>query len=125
MVEAELCPFERPLVPGRITERPVEMGSCLSRVGEDAASPGDELLEPGRSGPVEMAEGSLKDVLSFQPPVGADRRSGEIGHAQVGEDVVDRRAFVAEQLAQLAEGKLVAAVGEGGDAEGPPGPGGY
>jgi hypothetical protein len=125
VVEAELRPFERPLVPGRIAERSVEMSSCLSGVGEDAAGPGDELLEPGRSDPMEMTEGSLKDVLSFQPPVGADRGSGEIGHAQVGEDVVDRRAFVAEQLAELAEGEQVAAIGEGGDAEGPPGPGGY
>ena len=38
---------------------------------------------------------------------------------------MDRRALVAEQLAELAEGKQVAAVGEGGDAEGSPGPGGY
>ncbi len=125
MVEAELCPFERPPVPGRITERSVELGACLSRVGEDAAGPCDELLEPGRSDPIEMAERPVKDVLSFQPPVGADRGRGEIGHAQVGEDVMDRRALVAEQLAELAEGKQVAAVGEGGDAEGPPGPGGY
>jgi len=38
---------------------------------------------------------------------------------------VDRRAFLAEQLAELPKGKEVAAVGEGGDFEGPPGPGGY
>ena len=34
-------------------------------------------------------------------------------------------AFLAEQLAQLRKGQEVAAVGEGGDSEGPPGPGGY
>jgi len=71
-----------------------------------------------------MAERPLKDVLSLHPPVGADRGSREIGHAQVGEDVVDGRAFLAEQPAELGEGKEVAAVGKGGDSEGPPGPGG-
>ena len=71
-----------------------------------------------------MAERPLQDVLSFHPPVGADGGSGEVGYAQVGEDVVDGRAFVAEQLAQLGEGLKMAAVGQGGDAEGPPGPGG-
>ena len=37
---------------------------------------------------------------------------------------MDGRAFLAEQLAELGEGQEVAAVGEGGDSEGPPGPGG-
>ena len=37
---------------------------------------------------------------------------------------MDGHAFLAEQLAQLREGQEVAAVGEGGDAEGTPGPGG-
>ena len=69
-----------------------------------------------------MAERPPKDVLSFDPPIGADRGSRNIGHALVGEDVVDRRAFLAEQLAELPKGKEVAAVGEGGDSEGP-GPG--
>ena len=38
---------------------------------------------------------------------------------------MDGRAFLAEQLAQLGEGQEVVAVGQGGDSEGPPGPGGY
>jgi hypothetical protein len=57
--------------------------------------------------------------------VGADRGGGDIGHAEVGEDVVDGRPFFAEQLSELREGKHVAALGEGGDPEDPPGPGGY
>ena len=72
-----------------------------------------------------MAQHPFKDVLSFHPPVGADRGSRDIGHAEVGKDVVGGRAFLAEQLAELGEGEEVAAVGEGGDPEGPPGPGGY
>src|ERR1700685_4208570 len=72
-----------------------------------------------------MAERPLKDLLSLHPPVGADRGRRDIGHAEVGKDVVDGRAFLAEQLAELREGKEVAAIGEGGDPEGPPGPGGY
>jgi hypothetical protein len=71
-----------------------------------------------------MAERPLKDIASFHPPVGADRGGGDIGHPEVGEDVVDGHAFLAEQLAQLREGQEVAALGEGADAEGPPGPGG-
>src|ERR1700722_5421498 len=72
-----------------------------------------------------MAEGPLDDVLSFHSPLSVDRGGGDIGQAEVGEDVVDGRAVLAEQLAQLREGKEVAAVGEGGDSEGPSGPGGY
>ena len=72
-----------------------------------------------------MAERPLKNVLSFHPPVGADRGRRDIGDAQIGEDVVDGRAFLAEQLAQLGESQEVAAVGQGSDSEGPPGPGGY
>ena len=101
------------------------MGFGPVRAGEDAARAGDELLEPGRGRSVEMAERALDDVLSFHPPVGADRGGGEIGHAQVGEDVVHGRAVLAEQPAELGERLEVAAVGEGRDAEGPPGPGGY
>jgi hypothetical protein len=71
-----------------------------------------------------MAERSFEDILSFQPPIGTDRGRGDIGHAQVGEDVVDRRAVIAEQLAELGEGQQVAAVGEGGDSAGTPGSGG-
>ena len=37
---------------------------------------------------------------------------------------MDRRAVLAEQLAQLDEGGEMTAVGQPGDAEGPPGPGG-
>ena len=33
---------------------------------------------------MERAECPFKDVLSFHPPVGADRRGGEIGHTEVG-----------------------------------------
>jgi hypothetical protein len=94
------------------------MGFGPGRVGEEGVGPADELLEPGRSRSVQMAERPLKNVLSFHPPVGADRGRGEVGHAQVGEDVVDGRAFLAEQLAELGEGKEVAAVGEGGDSQG-------
>ena len=57
------------------------MGFGVARGGEDAARAGDELLKPGRSRSVQMAERPLKDVLSFQPPVGADRGSGDIGDA--------------------------------------------
>jgi hypothetical protein len=53
-----------------------------------------------------------------------DRGSGDIGYAQIGDDVVDGRAFLAEQLAELGEGLKMAAVGQGGDSEGVPGPGG-
>ena len=81
MVEAKLCALERPLVPGGVAEPLVEIGSCLGRVGEDAAGPGDELLEPGRGCSVELAECVLDDIASFHPPVGADRGSGEICHA--------------------------------------------
>ncbi len=38
------------------------MGFGLVRAGEDAAGPGDELLEPGRGRSVEAAEGVLDDV---------------------------------------------------------------
>ena len=72
-----------------------------------------------------MAQHPLKDVLPFHPPVGADRGRRDIGHAEVGKDVVDGRAFLAKQLAELREGKEMAAIGEGGDPEGPPGPGGH
>ena len=103
----------------------LETGLGLARTGEEAAGPGDELLEPGRNRSVQTAERLLQDVLSFRPPVGADRGGGDIGHAQVGEDVVHRRAFRAEELAELGEGIEMAAVGQGRDAERPPGPGGY
>jgi hypothetical protein len=62
--------------------------------------------------------------LSFYPPVGADRGGGEIGHPEVGGVVVQGRAIVAEQPAELGERLEVAAVGEGGNTEEPPGPGG-
>jgi hypothetical protein len=71
-----------------------------------------------------MAERPLKDVLSFHPPIGADRGSRDIGHADVGEDVVHANTFLVEQLAQLRKGQEVAAAGEGRDSEGPPDPGG-
>jgi hypothetical protein len=45
------------------------MGFGRVRVGQDAAGAGDELLEPGRSRSVEMAERSFEDILSFQPPI--------------------------------------------------------
>ena len=67
----------------------------------------------------------LDDVASFHPPVGADRGGGEIGHPQVGGVVVQRRAVLAEQPAELGERLEVAAVGESRDAEGTPGPGGH
>jgi hypothetical protein len=72
-----------------------------------------------------MAERPLKDVSAFHRPVGADRGGSDVAHAEAGEDVVDGRAFLAEQLAELREGKQVAALGEGGDPEDPPGPDGY
>ena len=67
----------------------------------------------------------LDDVLSFDPPVAADRGGSEIGHAEVGGVVVQRRAVLAEQPAELGERLEVAAVGQGRDAEGTPGPGGH
>jgi len=67
----------------------------------------------------------LDDVASFHPPVGADRGGGEIGHTQVGGVVVQRRAVLAEQPAELRERLEVAAVGESRDTEGTPGPGGH
>ena len=72
-----------------------------------------------------MAECAGDDVASFDLPVGADRGGGEIGHAQVGGVVVQRRAVLAEQPAELGERLEVTAVGQSGDAEGPPGPGGH
>ena len=72
-----------------------------------------------------MAQRPFEDALSFLPPIGTDRGSRDIGHAEVGENVVDGRAFLAEQLAKLREGKEVTTVGEGRDSEGAPGPGGY
>ncbi len=125
VVEAELGPLEGPLVPGGIGERRAETGLGPVRTGEEAAGPGDELLEPGRGRSVEAAQCVLEDVGSFQPPVGADRGGGEIGHAQVGGVVVQRRAVLAEQPAELGERLEVAAVGQSRDAEGPPGPGGH
>ena len=100
------------------------MGFGPVRAGEDAARAGDELPEPGRRRSVQLAEHPIEDVLSFRPPVGADRGSRDIGHAEIGEDVVDGRAFLAEQLAELSEGKEVAALSEGSESQGPPGPGG-
>ena len=108
---------------GGIGERLVEMSFGLVRTCQDAAGAGDELLEPGRSRSAQMTERPIEDISPFQPPIGADRGRGHIGHAQVGEDVVDRRAVIAEQLAELGEGQQVAAVGKGGDPPGPPGPG--
>src|SRR4029077_1079442 len=125
VVEAKLGPLEGPLIPGGVGERRAEVGSCLGRVGEDAAGAGDELLEPGRGPSVEAAECALDDVAPFDPPVGADRGGGEIGHPQVGGVVVQRRAVLAEQPAELGERLEVAAVGESRDAEGTPGPGGH
>ena len=84
VVEAKLRPLEGPLVPGGVGECLVEMGFGLVLAGEDAARAGDELLEPGRGSSVEAAECVLDDVGSFDPPVGADRGGGEIGHPQVG-----------------------------------------
>src|SRR5690348_17546414 len=101
------------------------MGFGAVRAGEDAAGAGDELLDPGRGPSVEAAECVLDDVGSFHPPVGADRGGGEICHAQVGGVVVQGRAVLAEQPAELGERLEVVAVGESGDAEGTPGPGGY
>ena len=73
-----------------------------------------------------MAERPPKDVLSLDPPIGADCGSRTIGHALVGEDVVDRRAFLAEQLAELPEGKQGGGCRRRGRRfRGPPGPGGY
>src|SRR3984957_20626864 len=95
------------------------------RAGEDAACPGDELLEPGRDPSVDAAERVLDDVTSLYPPVGADRSGGEICHTQVRGVIVQRRAVLAEQPAELRERLEVAAVGESRDAEGPPGPRGY
>src|ERR1700733_9061196 len=70
-----------------------------------------------------MAKRPFEDALSFLPPIGTNRGSRDIGHAQVGEDVVDGRAFLAEQLAKLREGKEVTTVGEGRDSDyyAPPG----
>ena len=51
-----------------------------------------------------MAKRPFEDALSFLPPIGTNRGSRDIGHAQVGEDVVDGRAFLAEQPAELGEG---------------------
>jgi DNA-binding IscR family transcriptional regulator len=81
------------------------------RAGEDAACAGDELLEPGRSLSTEVAECVLDDVASFYPPVGVDRRGGEIRHPKVGGVVVQRRAVLAEQPAELGERFQVIAVG--------------
>ena len=86
---------------------------------------GDELLEPGRGRSVEAAERALDDVATFHPPVGADRGGGEIGHPQVGGVVVQGRAVLAEQPAELGERLEVTAVGESRDAEGTPGAGGH
>src|SRR6185437_16088406 len=85
----------------------------------------DELLQPGRGYPVEAAECVVDDVAPFHPSVGADRGGGEICHTQVGGVVVQRRAVLAEQPAELGERLEVAAVGERRNAEGTPGPGGY
>ena len=57
-------------------------------------------------------------------PAGAVRGGGEIRHAQVGGVVVQRRAILGEQPAELGERGEVAAVGESRDAAGTPGPGG-
>ena len=91
----------------------------------DPALPGAPSLAYDRAGAIvaTVYARPLQDVVSLHPPVSADRGSGDIGHAQVGEDVVDRRAFLAEQLAELREGQEIPAVGEGCDSEGPPGPG--
>src|SRR5579863_629841 len=95
------------------------------RAGEDAAGPGDELLEPGRGPSFDAAECVLDDVASFYPPVGADRGGGEIRHTQVGGVIVQRCAVLGEQPGELCERLEVAAVGESRDAEGPAGPRGY
>src|SRR5580704_1340965 len=99
------------------------MGFGSVRTGEDAAGAGAELLEPGRSRSAELAERLLQDVLSFHPPIGTDRGGAEIGHPKVGGVVVQRRAVLAEQPAELGERLEVTAVGESRDAQGTPGAG--
>ena len=67
----------------------------------------------------------LDDVASFHPPVGADRGLGEIGYPQVGGVVVQGRAVLAEQPAELGERLEVTAVGQSRHAQGTPGAGGH
>src|ERR1700722_4001758 len=72
-----------------------------------------------------MAERLLKNVASFHPPVGADRGGSEIRYPQVGGVVVQGRAVLAEQPAELGERLEVTAVGQSRDAQGTPGAGGH
>ena len=81
VLEAKLGPLEGPPIPGGIGERLIELGFCGGWVGEDAAGPGDELLETGGGHSVVRAERALVDVAPFRPPAGADRGGGQVGHS--------------------------------------------
>src|SRR5258708_40229429 len=100
------------------------MGFGIGWVGEAAASPGDELLEPGRGPSVEAPESLLDDIASFHPPICADRGFCQICHTQVRGVVVQRRAILVEQPAEPRERPEATAVAARRAAEGPPGHGG-
>jgi hypothetical protein len=100
------------------------VGFGAGRVGEDAAGPAQELLQPRRWRSVQVAQRAVQDVAGFQLPARADRGGGEVGGGEVGDVVMQRASVRVEQLAELTVSHQVIAVGEGGDTERVPGPGG-
>src|SRR5256886_907260 len=112
VVEPQLGPLERPLLPGRLGQCLVEVRLGLGGFGEQPAGAGRELVQPGDAGLVHRGQRAFDQRPGFEPTFRSYRGRGEVGDAQVGHVVVQWRAVGVEEVAKLGVGRQVTALGE-------------